>query len=201
MANELTPRIVILHGWENRRPPGHWEHLLANQLRERGYEVDYPQLPDPDTPDLGVWLKELSALIDGPGEPVTLVAHSLATSLWLTRLARGGGTGRVTRLALAAIPAPDGLKSTVVADFVEHPPAIAPLPGVELRIFDGEADPYSPGGLHAHYEVDPAIPVEVVPGGGHLIPDSGFGEWPRILTWVLGPQSDNGVEAETRMPS
>lgn len=186
MTASADPRIVILHGWENRRPPEHWEHHLAVELGERGFAVDYPQLPDPDTPDLDTWLAELSALVDGDGPDVTLVAHSLATSLWLTRLARGAGPGRVTRLALVAIPAPSVLADTVVESFTDHPARIDPIPGVELHIFEGEGDPYLPGGTAASYTVDPAIPVEVVPGGGHLIPDSGFGRWPRILDWVTG---------------
>lgn len=187
MHADPAPRVVILHGWENRRPPEHWEHLLADDLRRRGIEVDYPQLPDPDTPDLEVWLARLSALVDEGRGPVTLIAHSLAASLWLTRLARGAGPGLVTRLALVAIPAPAVLAPTVVAAFTGHPARIDQLPGVESRVFEGEDDPYAPGGVRAAYAIDPGIPVETVPGGGHLIPDSGYGEWPRMLEWVLQP--------------
>lgn len=181
----MTPRFVILHGWENRRPPGHWEHWLTEQLRERGFDVDYPQLPDPDTPDLDTWLELLDELVTRDERPVTLLAHSLAASLWLTRLARGGKPGRVTRLALAAIPAPEVLRTTVVASFIDHPPRITALPGVEQIVFEGENDPYSPGGVRAAYDIDPMIPVEAVPAGEHLTPDSGFGAWPRILEWTL----------------
>ena len=179
------PHVVILHGWENRRPPEHWQHHLAVDLRGLGVTVDYPQLPDPDTPDLATWLAELSALVDGPGDAVTCVAHSLAASLWLTRLARGDGPGRVTRLALVAPPSPDVLRAEVVAAFADHPPRIDPIAGVEVRVFEGEGDPYLPGGLAASYAVGPAVPVESIAGGGHLIPDSGYGRWPRMLEWVL----------------
>lgn len=181
----MSPHVVILHGWENRRPPEHWEYWLTEQLRERGFEVDYPQLPDPDTPDLDTWLERLDELVTRDERPVTLLAHSLAASLWLTRLARGGSPGRVSRLALAAIPAPEVLRSTVVASFIDHPSHIAALPDVEQIVFEGENDPYSPGGVLAAYDIDPTIPVETVPGGEHLTPDSGFGMWPRILEWSL----------------
>jgi len=199
MTPERAPRIVILHGWENRRPPEHWEHHLANDLRAHGLEVDYPQLPDPDTPDIEVWLERLSALIDEPGdEPITLVAHSLAASLWLTRLARGVGPGRVTRLALVAIPSPVVLAPTVVARFIEHPAVIDPLPGVEQRVFEGENDLYSPGGVRAAYEISHEIPVEFVAGGGHLIPDTGFGEWPRMMMWALDPYGEEATGAKLK---
>lgn len=179
-----TPRFVLLHGWENRRPADHWQHWLFDELTTLGAEVDYPQLPDPDTPDLDTWLELLDGLVARDERPVTLLAHSLATSLWLTRLARGGSPGRVTRLALVAVPAPSMLASTVVASFVEHPPHIAALPGVETRIFEGEGDEYAPGGTRGSYEIDDAVPVETVPAGGHLIPATGFGPWPRIREWA-----------------
>lgn len=181
----MPPRFVILHGWENRRPADHWEHWLFDELTARGLEVDYPQLPDPDTPDLDTWLDLLDGLVTRGSREVTLVAHSLATSLWLTRLARGGSTGLVTRLALVAVPSPSVLASTVVAPFVQFPPRLAPLPGIELLVIEGEGDEYAPGGLRAAFDVEPAVPVEVVPGGGHLVPASGFGPWPRIRDWAL----------------
>jgi hypothetical protein len=51
--------FLLLHGWQNHRPAGHWQHWLAGQLTALGYEVAYPQLPDPDHPDLERWLAEL----------------------------------------------------------------------------------------------------------------------------------------------
>lgn len=180
------PRVVILHGWENRRPPAHWEHWLFDRLTEQGWDADYPALPDPDEPDLETWRGILTDLIGRGDRPVTLVAHSLAASLWLQHLSVGGTTGLVTRLALVAIPSPVVLEPTVVAPFVAHEPRIDALAGIEQIVFEGEGDPYSPGGLRAAYTLDPAIPVEFVELGGHLTPDTGFGPWPRILDWTRG---------------
>jgi predicted alpha/beta hydrolase family esterase len=187
----MPPRFVILHGWENRRPADHWEHWLFDQLVARGHEVDYPQLPDPDTPDLDTWSGLLDGLVTRGEREVTLIAHSLATSLWLTRLARGGSAGHVSRLALVAIPSPAVLAPTVVAAFVAHEPRIDPLPGVETIVFEGEGDEYSPDGVRADYRIGASIPVEQVPGGGHLVPSSGFGPWPRILDWATGAKLES----------
>ena len=44
--------FLILHGVENRRPAEHWQYDLAQRLRERGEQVFYPQLPNPDPPAL-----------------------------------------------------------------------------------------------------------------------------------------------------
>lgn len=185
-----TPRFVILHGWENRRPPEHWQHWLADELRARGADVDYPQLPDPDTPDFATWRALLTELVTRDATPVTLVAHSLAASLWLTHLALGGSPGHVTRVALVAIPSPVVLASTVVAPFIAHPTRIDPLERVEYLIVEGEADEYAPGGVRAAYVIDPSIPVERVARGGHLVPSSGFGPWPRIREWATSGMLD-----------
>ncbi|MCA1694852.1 MAG: hypothetical protein LC749_09020 [Actinobacteria bacterium] len=40
----------------DHRPPEHWQFLLAAQLVERGHEVRYPTLPEPDAPQLERWL-------------------------------------------------------------------------------------------------------------------------------------------------
>ena len=37
---------LILHGWQNHRPEGHWQRWLAGELEARGHVVRYPQLPD-----------------------------------------------------------------------------------------------------------------------------------------------------------
>src|SRR6266498_5679850 len=50
---------VILHGVENWRPREHWQWWLTDQLRDRGEQVLYPQLPSPSSPALDEWLSVL----------------------------------------------------------------------------------------------------------------------------------------------
>ncbi len=110
----MTMGFLILHGIENHRPPEHWQFLLAARLVERGHEVRYPALPEPDAPQLERWLdvldEELSAL---GGEQRVVVCHSLACLLWF-RAAECGlwAAGPVDRLLLVSPPAseclPDG---------------------------------------------------------------------------------------------
>jgi predicted alpha/beta hydrolase family esterase len=39
--------FLVLHGWPNRRPDGHWQRWLADRLAEDEAQVLYPQLPHP----------------------------------------------------------------------------------------------------------------------------------------------------------
>jgi hypothetical protein len=44
--------LLILHGVENWRPREHWQWWLAHELRARGEQIFYPQLPAPSSPAL-----------------------------------------------------------------------------------------------------------------------------------------------------
>jgi predicted alpha/beta hydrolase family esterase len=74
----VVAEVLILHGWQNRRPDGHWQRWLAGELGASGAIVRYPQLPEPDEPVLDDWLRALDAELDGtvPDE-LTVVAHSV----------------------------------------------------------------------------------------------------------------------------
>jgi predicted alpha/beta hydrolase family esterase len=86
----VARRFLVLHGLGNHRPQEHWQWWLVEQLRWRGEQVLYPQLPDPDLPDLTSWLDllvgEYAQL--GDGERV-IVCHSLACALWCQASERG----------------------------------------------------------------------------------------------------------------
>ncbi|MDX2809738.1 RBBP9/YdeN family alpha/beta hydrolase, partial [Streptomyces scabiei] len=101
--------FLILHGWQNLRPAAHWQHWLADRLTDLGHEVAYPQLPEPDDPDLERWLAELDALLgELAGRRITVVCHSLACLLWLHAVARDDVlSGPVDRVLLVAPPAPE----------------------------------------------------------------------------------------------
>ena len=189
--------FLLLHGWQNRRPAGHWQSRLAAQLRERGHSADHPQLPDPDAPSLTAWLEALDAglarLSEGGGERV-VVAHSLGCLLWLHAAARPSGAGAgVDRVLLASPPALAVLAGIgEVAGFAA--PAVdagrvAAAAG-STRVVAGDDDPYAPDGV-ADGVLRPLgltdLEVDVVPGGGHLDLEAGYGDWPSVLAWCEDP--------------
>ncbi len=48
--------VLIVHGWQNHRPAGHWQRELAERLTADGHRVRYPQFPEPDVPVPEDWL-------------------------------------------------------------------------------------------------------------------------------------------------
>jgi predicted alpha/beta hydrolase family esterase len=179
----LTRSYLILHGLEGSGPD-HWQTWLASRLRERGELVAYPDLPEPFDPQPGDWLPVLrDELAVMEGERV-VVCHSLACLLWLLH-ARDSGEA-VDRVLLIAPPCTE-----------EVPPVVRFRPnGVEpnhvraaaqtTRILCSDADPYCPAGAVDVYARPLEIDYELIPGGGHLNPDAGYGPWPAVEQWALG---------------
>jgi uncharacterized protein len=183
----VTTSFLILHGIENHRPPEHWQFLLAAQLVERGHEVRYPALPDPDAPALERWLSALSSELSAVGgDERVVVCHSLACLLWF-RAAEGGLAGPVDRLLLVAPPAservPDGGASFRLDSFDAD--AVRSSVNGDIAIACSDADPYNPPGAQSLYGEPLEVAVRIFEGAGHITPETGFGPWPFATRWCL----------------
>jgi predicted alpha/beta hydrolase family esterase len=183
--------FLILHGWDNFRPAGHWQRELATSLRQRGERVVYPQLPEAARPRLDAWREAAgSALRDAAGGDarVTVIAHSLGAALWLgARPADPAEEAAVERVLLAAPPSPGFLRQNPeVAEFAELTPS---RPAADTLIVASDDDPCCPEGAAVVHGRPLGIPVVTIPGGGHLTPASGYGEWPSMLEWCLDPSA------------
>ncbi|MFF8599109.1 RBBP9/YdeN family alpha/beta hydrolase [Streptomyces sp. NPDC015232] len=186
----MTHTFLVLHGFQNHRPPGHWQHWLAGALAERGHEVRYPQLPEPDAPHLADWLAALDehgTRPTGDGEFVVL-AHSLGVLLWLRALAAGRAP-EADRVLLVAPPSPQVTASIPeIAGFADGLDLAAVRPKAPTRLVYGDGDPYCAEGADVPYGIPLGLDLDHVPGGGHLNPDHGYGAWPDVLAWCENPE-------------
>jgi predicted alpha/beta hydrolase family esterase len=195
--SEPVSGFVLLHGWQNRRPAGHWQHWLDEHLNARGHQVRYPQLPDPDEPDLGAWLDQLTAELEhlrGTGgsqvAETVVVCHSLACALWLHAVDSKSYGVPVDRVLLVAPPSPRLIaEHPEIAGFV--PPSVtseqlAAAAPRGTRLVAADDDPYCSEGVSAAYRFL-RIDTDIVPGGAHLDLDAGYGPWPAALAWCLDP--------------
>jgi uncharacterized protein len=176
-------RVLILHGLGGSGPE-HWQTWLAGELRERGEEVLYPDLPDPDAPQLDAWLSELAHL-RRPNDVV--ICHSLACCLWLHHRQRGGPEPE--RALLVAPPWRQDMPE--IAPFFPVPgePGLA---GSFALLVCSDNDPYCPAGADRVYGEPLAVDMHLMPGAAHINPETGFGPWPWALDWLYGAKK--GVE-------
>jgi uncharacterized protein len=180
----LARSFLILHGYEGSGPE-HWQSRLAERLREAGENVAYPELPDPFAPRLPAWRAALADELRG--EP-TVIAHSLACILWLHHCAEPVVPGaHAERVLLVAPPSLAGAPEQIVSFFpVPLDPAAVAAAAGETRLVCAPDDPYCPEDAARVYGEPLGVPVDVLPGAGHVNPDAGFGPWPEAEAWCYG---------------
>jgi predicted alpha/beta hydrolase family esterase len=182
----VTRSYLILHGLGGSGP-GHWQTWLAARLRADNERVAYPDLPDADMPSLHAWRGALDGELDAlPEGEAIIVCHSLSCLLWLHHVAEGGA--QANRVLLVSPPS----ESIGLAEIASFFPV--PLPRLSgTRLVCADDDPYCPEGAARLYGEPLGIPVDVIAGGGHLNPESGYGAWPDVEAWCLdGDRSLSG---------
>ncbi len=194
----MSRRFLVLHGWQNRRPPDHWQSWLVERLRRAGERALYPQLPSPDHPRLDEWLAVLrSALRElGDGERV-VICHSLACLLWLRHVESADPVDAVDRLLLVSPPGPAALPAHLAPFHGRGADAYAVARSVRgpAELVCSDADPWCPEGACDLYGAGLGLGVHVIPGGGHLSPSEGFGPWPAMEEWALTGSFDADAQS------
>lgn len=189
----MAEEYLILHGWQNRRPEGHWQRWLAGELAARGATVRYPQLPEPDVPVLTEWLDALERELDGTDPySLTVVCHSLGCLLWFAyaalRAERGDEAPVARRVILAAPPAGEVVRGIpeIAAFAPSLPPdacahALGTTSIARIVVLGGDFDPFCPDGANRTYAIPLGLEFIEIEGGGHLTMDDGFGPFPLVL--------------------
>ena len=174
----------MLPGWQGSGA-GHWQTWLEEELQAAGRVTLRPNIADYDQPVLADWLAALRAALAGlPSDAFDVVAHSLGAVLWLHHVADSGDSPRAARVLLVSPPSP-ATALPAIAEFLPPPLDVdAVRRGADgTALVAGDDDPYLPEGIAAAYGLPLKIATTVVPGGGHLNPESGYGAWPAVLSW------------------
>jgi uncharacterized protein len=185
-------RILLLHGWTNRRPEGHWMRLTAAALRNQGHQVWYPQFPAPETPNPADWqdlLRQESNMMDEvEGGEKIVIAHSLGTINWIYGALTELFHKPFDRALLVAIP--DPVMTTQTSGIEGEPmnfanPALSPAINKwakSVKAVASDKDRWQPNGT-GFYQPLGLQTIEVT-GAGHFSLDDGWGRWRGLETWV-----------------
>ena len=175
---------MIIPGWQGSGE-GHWQTWLEEQLRAAGGETRRPPFADFDEPDLADWLTALRAtLADLRPDGYDVVAHSRGAVLWLHHVHDPRDSPLAARVLLVAPPSPHTGLDAIAAFFPPPMDVDTVRRGADGTVLvGGDDDPYLPEGIAAAYGLPLKIATTVVPGGGHLNSESGYGEWPAALEW------------------
>jgi predicted alpha/beta hydrolase family esterase len=188
--DENVTSFLIVHGWQNRHPEGHWQKWLARELRAQGHQVCYPQLPNPDHPRVAEWLAALrDQLVQMRYHERVVICHSLGAMAWL-HLAHGGGPhSPVDRLLFVAPPSAGYLATEPALAAFEPPEPVGDLvrasSRTEPRLVCSDNDPCCKEGANRAYPT--GFDVTMIRGAGHIDIDAGYGAWPSLLAWCSDP--------------
>lgn len=97
----MIKKAFIIHGWSDT-PSGSWFPWLQKNLEERGFEVEVPAMPHPDTPTIEDWVGHLKKIITQVDENTLLVGHSVGCQTILRFLAALPESEKVGQVVLVA---------------------------------------------------------------------------------------------------
>ena len=69
-------RVFIIHGWDGS-PQSCWLPWLKNKLEGKGFDVQVPSMPHPETPTITDWVSRLADIVGEPDENTYFVGHSI----------------------------------------------------------------------------------------------------------------------------
>lgn len=72
----MTPRVYIIHGWEDG-PQNGWFPWLKKKLVAQGVEVHAPTMPDAVHPSIDTWVPFVQHLVGTADEQTFFVGHSI----------------------------------------------------------------------------------------------------------------------------
>jgi predicted alpha/beta hydrolase family esterase len=193
-------RVLIIHGWGNERPVGHWHRNLANSLRRDGHIVAYPQLPETELPTLDKWLAVLKVELDmlkevGDGE-LLVFGHSLGCLTWLHIAQSGMLQEKVSRVMLVAPADPDlcgevpSFQMDLNSAAVKH---AAHNAAAKTLLVGSDSDPWLPRGLEETFAKPLDLPFKLIVGAGHFAVEEGWTPWAGVINWVNDPSTDLAV--------
>jgi uncharacterized protein len=185
-----TPQqqFLVVHGWQNRRPTGHWQQWLVSRLSARGHRVRYPQLPGPDWPVLKEWLAVLEEQLDGGNSSnLTVICHSLGCISWLHLADQGSIQLPVRRVLFVAPPGPAFLAAEpALTEFQAPAMKTASLGSLTRpRLVCADNDPYCPERADLIY--GERFDIDLIDGQGHFDLPAGYGRWESLLNWCEDP--------------
>lgn len=190
-------RILLMHGWTNKRELGVWQRTLASALRHQGHQVLYPQFPETDNPTLEHWqellLTELDILDEaGTGETIA-IGHSLGCINWIQAAVEKKIVKPVDRLLLVAPADPKLLgevKGLKVKLSDKKTKAAVEASAHTITIVGSDADPWAPNGVQATFGDPLGVQAVILQGAKHFSKADGFSQWQGVIDWINDAKAD-----------
>ena len=175
--------ILILHDIESKAG-AHWMGWLSNKCEKLGHRVIMPDLPSPNHPKRGEWLKKIFwETEDVDLANLVVVGHSLGVTSALDFI-------EALKVPVKALISVSGFYRDYGVElnsyFLKDRYIDLNLNKVEKNVKSvfvlyGDNDPYVPQKELKALADGLKIKPEVIKNGGHLNSDAGYAKFPRLL--------------------
>jgi predicted alpha/beta hydrolase family esterase len=173
--------VLIIHGIGGHAGI-HWQQWLADERAARGYSILMPDLPAADHPDRQTWLNEIvKALTAADLSELTIVGHSLGVTTALDFLEQADGQ-------VNGLVAVSGFAESYGAELNDYFLQEKSIDFTKVRqhlrravVLYGDDDPYVKQEALRYVADSLGVEPIVIPHGGHLNSEAGYGEFPQLL--------------------
>ncbi len=182
-------KVILVHGWGGS-PEADWFPWAVDQLKKDGHEVMAPEMPNTDEPSIEEWVPYLESIVKDYDEGALFIGHSIGCQTIMRFLekqdkkARGAifvaGWFNLTNLE-------DEESEAIAKPWIETPINTARVRenlGTSIAILS-ENDPFVPfEETKKDFEEKLGSKVVIIPDGGHITTDDGFGQFPLLIEHV-----------------
>lgn len=181
-------RIIVIHG-SYGSPEGNWFPWLKRELEGMGHQVLTPRFPTPGNQSLEIWKAVLAREAQEIDSDCILIGHSIGAGFVLNVLEDLASAPVRASCLIAGFLGDLGLPDfdTINRSFVNRDfdwKRIRANAGSVL-VMNGDNDPYVPLDRGQELARRLSVPLEIVPGGGHLNAESGFTSFPLLVEKLL----------------
>ncbi len=181
----MVKKVFVIHGWE-ATPKSNWFPWLKKELKNQGFEVYMPPMPDTLNPDLSKWLYYLQKLAKNPNKNTYFVGHSLGVITILRYLENLPADIQIGgAILVAGFPKPIGYEE--LNSFFTTP--------LDYEKVKNSANKF----VAIHSDNDPYVPIEngyllrdklgaelvILPNSGHLNAGDGYFRLPIVLEKII----------------
>lgn len=176
--------VLILHGIGGHSGI-HWQQWLHDELKIAGYDVLMPELPDSDHPDRQTWLNVVKEAVRScDPEELVIVGHSLGVTTALDYIEQN-------QTNIDGLVAVSGFAEKYGLELNEYFLAEKAMDFTKITnklswssVFYGDDDAYVPQDALSYVADNLRVKPTIVSKGGHLNSDTGYTEFPALLSAI-----------------
>jgi hypothetical protein len=178
-------RVIIFHGTKGA-PKGNWFPWLYKELEKRNIKALVPELPTPEGQNVSNWLDAVKDIELLPED--VLIGHSCGATFipHLLEIRRESSVKAGLLVSPVStdiqIPEYDALNETFINSSFDW--SKIRQRAQRFEVIHGDNDPYVPLEQAQYFSENLACNLEVIPNGGHLNSESGYTEFPYLLTII-----------------